>query len=190
MLQTLSLDELRNVVSNIIADEKHKVLYCAIPKTGSSSWKFYILDNLGTYPVAQIKHHDFLHRNDIGKYGLQKMEHLNSTVDILYRLENYYKFLVVRHPLERLYSGYVDKLHGSNKYYELQLGTKIVKLFRNKPSNSSLINGDDVTFDEFVKWVILTLNSKNMYKDPHWQTFTSLCHPCAISYDYIAKLEN
>ncbi len=43
-------------------------------------------------------------------------------------LKTYYKFMVVRHPLDRLVSAYVDKLVPREDGYRKQMGTKILQM--------------------------------------------------------------
>ena len=53
---------------------------------------------------------------------------------------NTLKFLVVRHPLERLLSCYRDKYEGAKKSYYYQLyGEKMVRMFRPKPEGFTSI---------------------------------------------------
>ena len=48
--------------------------------------------------------------------------------------------------------------------------------------------GFGVTFAEFVQYVIDTYRQKGRLNQ-HWDTYQSLCDPCALNYDYIMKLE-
>ena len=108
--------------------------------------------------------------------------------EILRRLESHFKLIVVRHPLDRFVSGYLEKFRGHKKYYKEHAGVRIIKQFRQKPSNYSLTHGDDVTFEEFMRYVVYEQESRE-FADNHWENYEKLCFPCAIGYDYIAKLE-
>ena len=90
--------------------------------------------------------------------------------------------------LDRLLSGYNDKLVEDNTIYRSVLGRWIIRHFRDNPTNKSLTYGHDVTFAEFFK--MLKHRQKTWkFVDAHWENYYKVCFPCAIQYDYIAKLE-
>ena len=94
-------------------------------------------------------------------------------------IENYTKIITVRHPLDRLRSAYYNKfvqIHFvSNKSYQSGIDA-----YRANKSDTS----KDMHFDEFVKFI----TNNNKYNS-HWNTYNSLCHPCAIKFDFIIHLE-
>ena len=45
----------------------------------------------------------------------------------------------------------------------------------------------DVTFSEFLSYLVLTKNW--LRHDEHFETYSQLCSPCAIGYDFIGKQE-
>lgn len=101
--------------------------------------------------------------------------------------------MFVRHPFKRLLSCYKDKFTLRDKYalrFQYFYGREIVGKYRVNPSNASLENGQDVTFEEFIEYLTDTPPSQSLYKfNVHWQTFNNLCFPCGIKYDYIGHLE-
>ena len=104
-------------------------------------------------------------------------------------LANYTKFIFVRHPFERLVSAYQDKFAGSNKIFQVAVGKEIIKKYRKQPTQLSLQNGHDVTFPEFVSYVIDEWKQCQTQLDVHWRPIIDLCHPCAMEYDFIGKFE-
>lgn len=99
---------------------------------------------------------------------------------------NAYKYMFVRDPYGRLLSFYVDKLMASNPYYWKAVGIHAVKV---RPGTSTGTKcGHDVTFQEFIKYAILTLSSGKDV-DPHWVEMERNCRTCDIRYDYIGKME-
>jgi hypothetical protein len=107
-----------------------------------------------------------------------------SKKDILQILDDYFVLMVVRHPLDRIISAYRDKLAGNNSIYEHRLGRSVLKAVRPQASDTVKQRGHGVTFQEFIQYMIQT-----EYDNGHFTYYQSLCHPCLIQYDYIAKLE-
>ena len=94
--------------------------------------------------------------HQLSQYNVEEIKH---------RLDNYMKFMFVRHPLERLLSAYRNKSYdnkpserflnvSANEYFRLHYGTTITKEYRANPSNESLLRGHDVTFLEFFSYLI------------------------------------
>ena len=107
------------------------------------------------------------------------------------------KFLVVRHPFERVISAYMDKLEDYTRdlkyrggYYYAMYGADIVAKFRQKyqekfPKNP-LFMKKEPSFVEFVEFLIETPVSKY---DEHWKPQFLLCPPCHFKFDVIVKME-
>jgi hypothetical protein len=97
--------------------------------------------------------------------------------------------MFVREPYGRALSGYVDKLFAPNPFYWAATGRHVVREIRgSNASNSSLNCGHDVTFPEFMKYLIVSQkNSK--HRDRHFYPMQEHCFPCDIKYDFIGKLE-
>ncbi|KAL1110389.1 hypothetical protein AAG570_007920 [Ranatra chinensis] len=176
----------RDLLDHILVDTKHHLLYCYVPKVACTNWKriFMMLTGITdcTDPLLIPAHiaHD---RNVISRLSNY------TTREIEYFLRTYTKFLFVRHPFERLLSAYRNKLernHIRSKYFQNRFGRYIIKRHRIKPTNISLENGDDVTFEEFSAY--LTTSIISMYNE-HWKPINSLCEPCLINYDFIGKYE-
>ncbi|XP_066996722.2 carbohydrate sulfotransferase 11 [Anabrus simplex] len=176
----------RENFDHILVDEKHKLLYCYVPKVACTNWKriFMILTgksnatDLLSIPASTVH----------GKGVFTKLSNY-STTDIDFILKNFTKFLFVRHPFERLLSAYRNKLEQhylSSKYFQSRFGRHIVKHYRKSPTKEALLNGDDVTFFEFVTYLT---NPKDVIFNEHWKPIHQLCWPCFIDYDIIGKYE-
>lgn len=121
------------------------------------------------------------------------------------KIQTYTKFLVVRHPLERLLSAFRNKLEGNGRparVFKRVYGAKIIREYRRGPESSrenttsvedlekesAKTTGEDVRFSEFVSFL---LDKEDLaIVNEHWRPYESLCHPCALSYDVIAKYES
>ncbi|XP_049886586.1 carbohydrate sulfotransferase 11 [Pectinophora gossypiella] len=187
----LTLDELPpSQLEHILVNDEHKLLYCYVPKVACTNWKRILMILAGKSNdtdvlsiTASIAHTPGLFRN---LSTVAKPE-----CDIM--LENYHKMIIVRNPFERLLSAFRNKLEGemqSAKYFQDRVGRRIIKAFRENPSNESLELGHDVTFKEFV--LFLTNKSEELadvVNNEHWQPITNLCHPCLIKYTLVGKYE-
>ena len=98
--------------------------------------------------------------------------------------------MFVRHPLERIISAFRNKFERKNAWFLSQYGRQIVKRYRPNATKESLAKGHDVTFQEFVQYIIDLPSSTNRKSfNEHWRPMNDLCHPCAIDYDVIGKYE-
>lgn len=111
-------------------------------------------------------------------------------------------FLFVRNPYNRLLSGYVDKLLAPNPVYWKLIGIPAIKYARTNPSNKSLTCGHDLTFKEYITYVIYALGTSSsgghrrkksrrvgIAHDLHFATLTEVSKPCHLKYDFVGKME-
>lgn len=175
-------------LDHLLVDHKHKLLYCYVPKVACTNWKrvFMVLTgrsnttHLIDIPASDAHADGTLKRlSDLPKGRIKKI------------LKNYNAFLMVRHPFERLLSAYRNKLEGdlpSAKYFQKRIGRHIIRNYRPEPTERDLAEGDNVTFKEFIHYLIAE-GSNNDSVNEHWRAVLHLCHPCSIKYSYIAKYE-
>ena len=108
------------------------------------------------------------------------------------RLSTHFKFLFVRHPLERLVSTYRDKFTKPAYYYPQRFGRSIVRTVRGaNASEQSLRRGHDVRFGEMVQYLLdpRTTRKQDLLSDNHWRQQHRLCHPCYVRYDFVGHYE-
>lgn len=113
-----------------------------------------------------------------------------SVPEINQRLRSYLKFIFVREPFERLVSAYRNKFTRSyNTAFHKRYGTKIIRRHRLDPKPEALEKGNDVSFPEFVQYLVDPRTRREEPYNEHWERVHSLCHPCLIHYDIVGKYE-
>jgi len=101
--------------------------------------------------------------------------------------------MFVREPFERLLSAYKDKFvhirqedHRTLEFH----GREILKNFRLNASKSALEKLDDITFREFIEYLVTKgSNKSSRAMDWHWNNYVNICGMCAINYDFIGHYE-
>ncbi|XP_002130571.2 carbohydrate sulfotransferase 8 [Ciona intestinalis] len=170
-------------------NHEHKVVYCQIPKVGTSNW-------LKIFAVLESKMNKTsdLGSNKIHDVALPMVSYLNRTTRD-YAMKHYTKFLVAREPFDRALSAYRDKFipkEGYGRPMFAKLGKALIDRYRNDSENPTRSNPFP-SFSEYVKYLTDPKNSEvpTHYSEPrHWQPQSDLCYPCNINYDYILRIEN
>ncbi|KAK2501609.1 hypothetical protein MC885_019764 [Smutsia gigantea] len=170
-------------VSRIFVEDRHRVLYCEVPKAGCSNWKRVLMVLAGLASSTADIQHNTVH------YGsaLKRLDTFDRQ-GILHRLGTYTKMLFVREPFERLVSAFRDKFEHPNSYYHPVFGKAILARYRANASREALRTGSGVRFPEFVQYLLDVHRPVGM--DIHWDHVGRLCSPCLIDYDFVGKFES
>ncbi|XP_038872336.1 carbohydrate sulfotransferase 11-like [Salvelinus namaycush] len=175
-------------LKHVIVDDQHGLLYCYVPKVACTNWKRVLMVLTG----AAGPHRDPLAipANEAHVPGNLRTLSEYSNSQINQRLRSYLKFVFVREPFERLVSAYRNKFTRSyNTAFHKRYGTKIIRRHRPNPQAEALERGDDVSFEEFVYYLVDPATQREEPFNEHWERVHSLCHPCLIHYDVVGKYE-
>ncbi|KAM4628537.1 carbohydrate sulfotransferase 14 [Polymixia lowei] len=176
---SLSPLQRKTLLQHILVNDEHRFLYCYVPKVACSNWKrvLKVLNGALESVDVNIK---MDHRSDLLFLSSLKPE------EIRFRLKHYFKFMFVREPMERLLSAYRNKF-GEIQSYQKKYGVEIIKRYRKGPAKDASATGDDVTFAEFVRYL---LDEDVERMNEHWMPVYNLCQPCAVPYDFIGSYEH
>ena len=183
------LVKMKPKMNHIFLDHKHKVLFCTIPKVSGTSWKKKLLamNSIQTY-IHLEKQKNVKHKNI--NYALKKHKVDTLSYKHLKNALNYTKIMFVREPVERLISAFHDKFNPnqeSNHYFK-HFGREISVNYYGNGTDRSGVNHRNVTFEQFVKYIVDLHNRNEAYKyDEHWASYNDLCLPCVIDYDIIGN---
>ncbi|XP_015587588.1 carbohydrate sulfotransferase 11-like [Cephus cinctus] len=177
---------------HFLYSEIHKAMYCWIRKVASSSFTKLFFDMNNLYVT-----HDYY--KEIDRVTPKTEARLQTLID----QPNLFKFLIVRHPFERIVSAYRDRIEDNSKYTAQAwiYVPKIFSLTRPQLFYSSIATGGVLekiyhrnrrlklipSFKEFITWL---LEESVSVDDVHWDQYHLHCSACDINYNFILKLEN
>jgi len=172
----------------IYVDDTYKFMYGMIPKVACTNFKRVMLilsGKMNTTDPMKISPAQ-AHSQQCGAY-LKTLD-MYTEEEIKHRLDTYFKFMFVRNPFERILSAYRNKFTVSyNKYFPKRYGRDIIKKYRKKPTVKAVNDGIDVTFDEFIKYLLDPETERPL--NAHWRQYYKLCHPCIMRYDAIGEYD-
>ncbi|XP_050707411.1 carbohydrate sulfotransferase 11-like isoform X3 [Eriocheir sinensis] len=177
-------DGARKAMAHMHYDDDRKVIYCFIPKVASTSWKRVWLRMTNRIKPNQ-------NATTMSRYAV----HVNLPVlaadrNAEEKLRTYRKFMVVRHPFERVLSAYRDKLEGEYENPGYSFHKQVGKRIQMKYRGATYREGHNVTFAEFIRFISEAGRGTEEQRNEHWLPMHELCQPCAVRYDFISKYEN
>lgn len=180
-----------NAFRNILVSDKHQLLYCVTPKIACTNWKRVLLILDGYFKKPDEIGSSLAHNFSTGYF--RKLSDY-SPDEINLRLTTYYKFLFARHPYERLTSAFRNKfIEAKYKTFKIIFGKYIMRKYRdpkNLTQDKRYHEGEGVTFQEFVKFIIDSPLENQDFWNEHWERIDRLCLPCLIQYDFVGKFES
>ena len=115
-------------------------------------------------------------------------------------VKSFTRFLLVRHPFDRLASAYADKISNVDEtrrkiepYYD-EIRQRICRRYAlfNVSRNSSAIDIQCQrmipSFEHFLQYVLHNARDP-IYMDVHWRPYSWLCQVCKWKYNFISKYE-
>ena len=175
--------------SKAVFEMTNGILYCPILKVGSTFLNRILVASSSNRTLkspfeTERRHAPSIHR-------LDKLNELYSKHEVNKAMKNSISFMAVRDPYTKLFSGYADKLFHPNFLFWKLAGQKIQWLIRDRniTQQAETLCGHDISFVEFVKYIIHTYEHHDIL-NAHFVTLHKPCDPCLIQYDYILKMES
>ena len=175
---------------SLLVDHQHKVAFCGITKSGSSSGIAMMMNYGPNGHMAPEKYPK-------GAVHSPEMKSQMGLVQEIYtdKLKNYTKFMIVRNPFDRLVSSYLDKMQtvdttGRFKSLRLEISAIYGDLkWSDLDGSLEELPDVNVSFTNFMKMLLDPVVRPRM-NDEHWATSALLCDPCRVHYDYIMRTES
>ncbi|XP_063049436.1 carbohydrate sulfotransferase 10-like [Engraulis encrasicolus] len=186
------------LLDRIFVCDKHKILFCQTPKVGNTQWKKVLIVLNGKYSKVEDIPEPLVHNHK--KNGLPRLSSLKEN-EIKERLDNYFKFFIVRDPFERIISAYKDKFvknPRSEPWYKHDIAPAIIRKYRkmrqDTEDSSAPRHARGLRFEDFMRYLGDSVGQKQLNKKfrqyvIHWITYVKLCAPCDINYDAVGHHE-
>lgn len=192
-------DKLLEFNRHLIFDDQRKVIYCFVPKIGCTNMKRLMLYMGGHLPLSTL---DWPWVED-SIYLEPALDHASlanktlSTKEKIDRIKTYFKFMIVRNPLERLASAYRNKIEppvkvGFENTFPEHIKIDILKMYRHsdlalwkQATKYNPLANISVSFPEFIHYFTETHDLNE-----HFVPSMDICHPCLLGYDFYANFKN
>ena len=167
--------------NSIFIDEKHKILFCGIPKAGTTSWKVLLMKIASNKTKIFGRPHKLSNNR---KHGIESLSRIKHQGALSMQLHKYYKIIAVRHPFLRLVSAYRNKFIDEKP--NRRINNELLKRYHPWNSEVAPINAMRATWEQFARYIA---EDTEVRQDKHWEHFHKVCHSCVIKYDAVAKLD-
>ncbi|CAK9301506.1 unnamed protein product [Gordionus sp. m RMFG-2023] len=215
--QTMILPPPLEYYKNLVAEPiNFGLLYCIVYKVASTNW-LKMLMVLSEFNSKCANRTQEMINRDEGDSSKDASQNLADSISMIeahnggnLRLSSHYvkgwskecvgrlaerfiTFFFTRHPFERVVSAYLDKFtpaaSGMNYYYQKQIGSMIANKFRRNASIISRFLGNDISFPEFIDYLLYENKERNGNFDLLYRPITQMCHPCVTPYHFIGRYE-
>ena len=170
--------------SQFLVDPTHELIYCQVSKVACSTWKGVMISSLLGNKILELGDSKVHQRSYLQSLGIRYITDWQPEYAL------YTRFMVTRHPLDRLMSGYKNMIQppprpvGPGYKYNQWINTQLY---------GETNEVDDIaSFEDFLFLVSSqdpSIQQTGFYNDRHWLPISEVCQPCSVRYDYIVRLE-
>ena len=189
----------------MLLDDKHKLLFCFVPKVGCTNLKLLVFVSQGIIGRSELTKK----RDSVNQYALEAAMFKGSFISTKddkqkqNALHSYYKFTMFRNPLERLASSYRSKverfplrgLRDTEPHFNW-LRKDIYSTQRRQDYILWKKNGGrtpvNISFADFVEyWANHPIVNKiDGYLDEHFLLISDMCQPCRTRFDFYGNFHH
>ncbi|ELT89932.1 hypothetical protein CAPTEDRAFT_217997, partial [Capitella teleta] len=153
--------EMRLTFRRLFYDDRNKIVFCAIPKTGITSWKKLLMQLASDSPYElDTGIHNL---TTLAEHGIKVFTKVHKEEQRNFMLSTYHKVLAVRHPVLRLISAYKEKFF--DDLYSQRHNELLIETYRTAPVDSFSPYANRPTWLEFMHFV---LEHEKSQGDVHW----------------------
>jgi len=155
---------LRWPYGSMMVSEQHKLMYIPVAKCACTSLKSMMV-KLAAVEQAELAIQLGVHMvTDRFNTGVQLKDKPMDTARAILASDDYLKFSVIRNPLERLVSAYLEKFVYNRHSQRNLMHTRPLITVIQGSEDIDIVRG--ISFDEFVAYII---GQDPMDLDPHWR---------------------
>ncbi|XP_033733847.1 carbohydrate sulfotransferase 12-like [Pecten maximus] len=171
--------DMTDTSKHIYIDEKHKLTYCFLLKSGYTFWSILFHIVRGDFNTTSPFDPAIFHQRGNGIPSLHTLPLKQRSIFF----NSSFSFMFTRDPYSRLLSGYTDKLFMPNNHWH-DVAPTIGEIVRHNHQDCI----PDLTFSEFIKYIIHSEEHRQP-RNPHFRFAFEFCDPCQYKYKFIGKLE-
>lgn len=167
----------KSLIQRYLVNHRHKIIFCPIPKNACTLFKLMIVEHSDSQKHFQESCeniHSYTAKEGTG-FGLDQLEHLRD--------QEFFKFVILRNPFERLVSAYLDKFV---KPLELEPFAQAVVQDICQHLNQPLDFQRSITFRQFVDYLS---NTEDGWMNEHWRPQYTFLANNLIDFDLIGQFE-
>jgi len=161
-----------------LVSNKLKAIYCSIPKNACTLFKSMMVENSNDVNEFDIKRenvHEYLLRKgkqaDVYNYNLSSINH-----------SDYFKFVILRNPFNRIVSAYLDKFAKRPK--PQQFAADMIKEIQTSQGEKFDLH-KSISFSQFINYLV---SKKDKELNDHWRPQTFFLKD--VIFDYYGNFEN
>ena len=187
LLPTWDEKSYQYLMSHLWYDDSSSSVYCSLPKVASTTMNQYFLLLNGFVS----EHYLSVSRPPPSLLStVNKLSHLNR-LEQSHHLSTYYLFTTIRNPLERLVSGYRDKLERAQIPWYEGIQADILERYRRRDYVSWIESNKTYelrpTFRNFIQYFI---SKPSNLLDHHFRPFMEVCFPCIIRFNHYMHMNS
>ena len=170
-------------------------MYCFLPKVGCTNLKLLLFASQGLIPRSELH----VPRDEVDQSKLMSVVQNSSLRNKRHYLSHYFKYIMVRNPLERLASAFRSKIErynltGTRANIPHYNWARAIILKRVHPRRyRDWIRGDtkpvSISFSDFISYWLDPKDAVFQYDD-HFMSMLNICQPCRTRFDFYGNFHH